>query len=107
SAVWPHARRPFDGTAGIGEQRQGDTGTEARPAPARPTEAEPAAPRGAGAAPPTEARPPAPYGVAEARAEAPPSAAPDQPFPPRLPSEPGSPFGPGIWARPREELGSP
>ncbi|MER5608236.1 DUF6884 domain-containing protein [Micromonospora tulbaghiae] len=22
SAVWPHARRPFDGTAGIGEQRQ-------------------------------------------------------------------------------------
>ncbi|MFD6717650.1 hypothetical protein ACFWDB_27510, partial [Micromonospora chalcea] len=84
------------------------TGTEARPPePARPTEAEPDAGRGAGAAPPTEARPPEPYGVAEARAEALPSGEPDQPFPPRLQSEPGSPSGPGIWARPREELGSP
>ncbi|MET8255317.1 hypothetical protein ABZU46_28920, partial [Micromonospora sp. NPDC005197] len=100
----------------------GDTGTEARPlrpGVAEPTDADPAAapPRGGTAAePPTDARPPAAGGVTEARPGGAAGSEADQPpareSPPgrRYASSapgPGSPFGPGYWARPRAELGSP
>ncbi|MGC5018857.1 hypothetical protein [Micromonospora sp. DT47] len=88
----------------------GETGTEARPAPARPAEADPAAPvpRGGGTA--AEARPvgAAPCGPTEARpADAAPRASPvGRRYASSAPG-PGPPFEPGTWPRPRGELGSP
>ncbi|SCG48012.1 hypothetical protein GA0070560_105198 [Micromonospora halophytica] len=68
----------------------GDTGTEARPEPARPTEAVPAAPGWRGGT----------------DAEARPVGAPPEPTEAR-PAGAGPSFEPGTWARARGELGSP